>query len=722
MERLHAGRVREALTVLAGALAMIALALPADALADNPPFFYEGCKTTGSTGECDKNLRGIASAPETAPVADVGHVFVADLEGARLLEFTPWGRFVRTWGWDVVKEGPGDTVANGFEVCVPADGDVCKAGKQEAGGAGGFSVPVGVAVDSAGGVYVYDAVARRVQKFAPGGGFAWAAGKNVNKAKFEELGGPYSQAEKNLCLAGEECRSGESGAGPGEFSIEELGDHIDAYTAGTASTADDRIYVGDVDRIQRYDASGQVEAAGEIATPETVQSLAVGPAGNLYVAYLDSEGLLNEDKPNVRELDPESGAPVGPEEFPVANPRAVAVAPDGDVYAFDKDGKKILHFDSGGAEVAEPFGERLGGESLSSGSTGLGTGAACFEAAPGYDLYFSNASPPFFNAYGPHPDRHTGEGEGCEPPKAPPEIADQIAASVEYEGASVRAKINPRFWADTTYYVEYGAGRCSEGGCPNDRPVPPGVTLTSGVTDEALATGAIALPGLAPDTTYHFRFVAESSGGGPVYGIDPDGEGPGEASFEEGLEGEFHTFAVAGPPAPCANDAFRGGPGARLPDCRAYEMVSPVDKNGGDVTPYFYEGLDPSAAAPRCSTRAPPAARSSPTSPQPPSASRNRAPSSASISRRVGRRGWSSESIDPPERGGSQWQQVGRAASRGPYTGCSRPTCATASWSPNRRWRWRPARRRGSTASTGVTARMAVSPAFAASAPNPGAN
>jgi hypothetical protein len=33
----------------------------------------------------------------------------------------------------------------------------------------------------------------------------------------------------------------------------------------------------------------------------------------------------------------------------------------------------------------------------------------------------------------------------------------------------------------------------------------------------------------------------------------------------------------------CANAAFRNGASAALPDCRAYEMVSPVNKNGGDI-------------------------------------------------------------------------------------------------------------------------------------------
>jgi hypothetical protein len=48
--------------------------------------------------------------------------------------------------------------------------------------------------------------------------------------------------------------------------------------------------------------------------------------------------------------------------------------------------------------------------------------------------------------------------------------------------------------------------------------------------------------------------------------------------------------AIVGPgtakAAGCSNEAFRRGPSALLPECRAYEMVSPLDKSGGSVSTF----------------------------------------------------------------------------------------------------------------------------------------
>ena len=107
--------------------------------------------------------------------------------------------------------------------------------------------------------------------------------------------------------------------------------------------------------------------------------------------------------------------------------------------------------------------------------------------------------------------------------------------------------------------------------------------LGAGVVNSFTRTPQVVLPDLAPATTYRFRFVAQSSGGGPVYGVAPEG---GEASPTEGLEGTFTTPAPPAPlPAvdPCPNVLFRSGPSAFLPDCRAYEMVTPVDKANGEI-------------------------------------------------------------------------------------------------------------------------------------------
>jgi hypothetical protein len=75
------------------------------------------------------------------------------------------------------------------------------------------------------------------------------------------------------------------------------------------------------------------------------------------------------------------------------------------------------------------------------------------------------------------------------------------------------------------------------------------------------------LTGLEPETTYHFRLVAESG--------------------STTIEGPDEQFTTAAPEAACTN---QGMPGTNfLPDCRAYEMVSPTEKNGADVIPNSFK-------------------------------------------------------------------------------------------------------------------------------------
>ena len=76
------------------------------------------------------------------------------------------------------------------------------------------------------------------------------------------------------------------------------------------------------------------------------------------------------------------------------------------------------------------------------------------------------------------------------------------------------------------------------------------------------------LPSIKAGETYRYRIVAtNTSPGDPViYGSDEELVVP--------------AAPEAGPGEACENEAVRTGPSAHLPDCRAYEQISPVDKGG----------------------------------------------------------------------------------------------------------------------------------------------
>jgi hypothetical protein len=443
-----------------------------------------------------------------------------------------------------------------------------------------------VEVDGDGNVWVGDLQNRRIQKFTPTGNFLLMFGGDVNKTKVEE-GAP--SAQRNVCPVAptDVCQAGTAGTGPSQLPSTVRNVIAHSPTGGGA------IVVGDTDRIQIFNLDGtyreEIPFAGALGAfaGKSVNALDSDSAGNIYFSL---EGL--ED---LYKLSP-TGVPLAPgkpgeSSFSVKAPLGIAVDHDGNVYAIEGQPTPaivpevaIVRFDPAGnktlptkaEEEAKEFfpfvpfqGPRL---------NGIATNICAGSPEPGnlYVAGFRSGSASFVDAYG-------GPPIGCEnPPLRAPVISEQYAASVGSESAKVQAHINPKFWPGATYYVEYGESPCSAGGCTSQSPLTPPV-LTEQSINKALRTALVSLNGLEPGTTYHYRFVAESGGGGPVFGIDPDGEGPQEATFELGLEASFRTLNRPAAHEACPNDAFRKGPGAHLPDCRAYEMVSPLDKEGGDV-------------------------------------------------------------------------------------------------------------------------------------------
>jgi DNA-binding beta-propeller fold protein YncE len=475
---------------------------------------------------------------------------------------TPLGGGVPSPSLEARTRADGHLATAGFESCTAKSG--CQAGL-EGSGAGQFAGAVGAAVDAAGNLYVREVFNRRVQKFDAAGRFLLMFGGEVNKTSGED------RCTKAQLEGGDVCGAGIEGSGDGEF-----GEGFARGIALRASTG--KLFVGDVKRIQRFNSEGEFEAAIPVPDEKTAHYLALDPLSGDFYATL---GIPGGPEENVYKLDAASGAKIKTCEGEGGGQGAVATDPAGNVFAAD--GDRVLQFDRDCKPLSPP---------------------SCCEAAPVEglatnvigDLYVAHTgSEHFIGAFGPPPVSFES------PPPNPPEITAQFATSVQHDGATVAAEINPHFFTDAHYYVQYGTGECSQGGCA-EVPLPPGPLLTAKAVSATVRSAAIALEGLEPATTYHYRFIAQSTGGGPVYGIDPDGEGTEEASSEAGEEATFTTYPAPTAIKACPNDLLRIGPAVRLPNCRAYEMVSPVDKNNGDIialldVPSYRTSLSKSAAA-----------------------------------------------------------------------------------------------------------------------------
>lgn len=555
----------------------MAMTLPPIASAESPPLFAQIGTTTGPKAGELGNPRGLAADPAT------GHIFVTETSNSRVSEFTAWGEFVKAWGWGVLDGG------DELQVCTRST--ECQQGSQGSG-VGQLSRPTSAAVDSGGNLYVFESGNLRVQKFNADGEFLLMFGGEVNET-----------TNANVCTSadvadGDVCGVGTPGAANGQFAA--LPIFCAVYSRIAVGTTG-KVLVGDQGRIQEFDSGGNYTGQLALPEPRATRALAVDPnTGDLYVT-LDQECIFaeNPEVPHVLKHTAsgwsDEWAEVGdPDASPFkirGFPETLATDSAGNVYVSatekqtgEQPWQQVLEFDSGADCLIcldEKFSKPTDGTSL----TNLATSAGCNVSSDTLYVSHFGAGKSYVRAYGSTPDP-----EICPPRKEPPEVLQQYAISVDDVGAVVRASINPHYWSGgspalgtTDYYVEYGIEECSKGGCQTE-PLPPGAPLAGGAVNFPVNTAGVFLGGLQPGTTYHFRFVAESLGGGPVFGVDPDGDGPGEASPAEGEEGTFTTYP---PPlarrSNCANQSFRTGPAAFLPDCRAYEMVSPVDKEGGEI-------------------------------------------------------------------------------------------------------------------------------------------
>jgi hypothetical protein len=202
--------------------------------------------------------------------------------------------------------------------------------------------------------------------------------------------------------------------------------------------------------------------------------------------------------------------------------KAVAVdAATGDIYV--DEGLRIVQYAADGSVL---------GQSGSPTTLSLASYGVALRSTTG-DLYVSDAGHGYIAHFGPAV-------------AAPPVITFETVQDVGSRHATLVAGVNPEGPAGT-YRFEYGPQDCATSTCTS---IPaPDAALAGGLSDTTVSQ---LVEGLQPDTTYHYRFVAGNAANGTAQGPD-------------------RTFRTLGVEAPA------------LPDRRAWELVSPPEKNGGDI-------------------------------------------------------------------------------------------------------------------------------------------
>jgi len=520
------------------------------------------------------------------------------------------------WWWRVVGCCCGCVVGLGLlcGVAWGARGHVFVGGFGSAGSGGGeFSGPSGVAVDEASGVvYVVDRGDDRVEWFSEAGVFE---GQFNGSGEYEVEGEPESGlAAADGVFAGPEAIAVDNScsflrAGPGEENA------VRAEECRAADPSAGDVYVFDTGHevVDKFSATG--EYLGDISAAkeglEQPDGVAVDRDGNVFVGVNSGAVSFNDEEPNERnkrgfiggkradefdgpglavaseggedvfylrdrydgvifKVGPEGCAGLGgecggngfsqlegllDEAFAVSGPwfstedGVERGAGSGDVYV--DHGNVVVRQAPGGEAL-----EELGGEAgLGELSAGAGVGV---DAATGRVYVAEGAGDEVF-VFGPKP-------------AGAPVVASEGVSGVTAESARLEASVQPDLLAGeeaAEYVFEYGECRQAGGGTSRaacaSAEYETFVPLAAGVLGTGFEPVAVSqeVHGLTAGATYHVRVLARNAFVG----------GKEWVAREEWVAGGERVFVT------------QGVGRVRLPDDRAWEMVSPADKHGANLVP-----------------------------------------------------------------------------------------------------------------------------------------
>ncbi|HYJ22173.1 MAG TPA: hypothetical protein VEW07_09145 [Solirubrobacterales bacterium] len=533
-----------------------------------------------------------------------GAVYVGDESLRRVQKFSANGAFLAALGWDVQIGG-----VTSYEVCTTAASCQAGVGGENAGQVSAFAGPsaLALAVGPSGDLYVAEAPKRRIQQFKSDGTFVSAWGWNVvPSGQVGDSGASYERCPAAAASAPGACRSGDHSANdaPGHFGriIEDSPRSIAVNSAGEVYASD--LYGSDSNRAERrilsFDANGGspsvfldsadpsnpfLEAEEFSESFDVAENLlAFGPSDHLFVrgvcgplSCLDlPEGADREQR--IFEFD-SSGALLD-SHLRKANLQVGGIAVNrstGDIYAIGAGGgfNRVFILDDDGAPpaptavVAAPI--ELGahvatfkGTVNPNGPVGIPTSYR-FEYSRDGTTWNSVTGDPLAPADGVGAQEVSakvsdleanatyrvrlsavkafGASDEVTSPELTfltdgpsPEVTTLQAQNFSDVGAVLSGTVNPNNRA-TKYRFEYG--ETDDYGAH--------VPLSEGLLEGGIVRYVSAqAQGLTPDTTYHFRLVAES-----------------EAGVAEGADRTFTTRSAFGGFAQ-----------------RAFEQISPHLKEG----------------------------------------------------------------------------------------------------------------------------------------------
>lgn len=551
---------------------------------------FAGLEGTGA-GEFDE-IDGIAV--DNDPASPSQHdVYVLDGGNNRVQKFSPTGDLIWVVGGKVDK-------TTGAGLCTASSGDTCGAGSpgfEE--GQFQFSGFAGIATGPDGAVYVMDeqrsgstpdgepVYAKRIQRFAPSG---------TEEADISLVGGLIGRTTTLAVGPSGDIYTGTGGSEGAVNKYDSSGALIERFqpsyniNALAFDSAGD-LFVADNSNgsaVYEYDAGGTLRSViyGSLEHRVTGLALYHSATGDIFAL---EEGRFPTSSGVVYIPFPAPGPVVFADTSGVVgNVRATLqtrLNPEG--------APTTLHFQYVDEADFEHESEGFSSPATQSTPESAPVGADFAEhsssveipcAAPGDTGCLQPETTYRFRVLATNPNGSSVGPEGRFTTLPAIQLGPSWASNVGAEEATLHASLNPlgisatgylQYVSDSSYRADVAQAGPGHGfdhaiDIPDVAHGASPLSFGSGYTE---TQRSVRLDSLLPGSSYHYRYIATNFFGERI--------GP-EHTFTAASPQLEHTSATM-----CPNAHLRVGPSAALPDCRAYEMVSPFDKEGGDIVASF---------------------------------------------------------------------------------------------------------------------------------------